>query len=166
MGLTIAELDCAGGRLALSPLPGRGGAFEADLRALILWSPDLVISMTTGDEMAAKGAAPLGTEMEGRGTAWRHLPIPDFGTPDGDTAARFPAVAAEALATLRAGGRVLIHCMGGCGRSGMAALRLMVEAGEEPAAALTRLRAVRPCAVETEAQFNWAAQAAARRGER
>ena len=36
-------------------------------------------------------------------------------------------------------------------------LRLMVEAGEEPQAALTRLRGLRPCAVETDAQYEWAA---------
>jgi hypothetical protein len=46
--------------------------------------------------------------------------------------------------------------MGGCGRSGTALLRLMVESGEDPIPALTRLRAARPCAVETPAQFAWA----------
>ena len=51
---------------------------------------------------------------------------------------------------------MLVHCRGGCGRSGMAVLRLMVEAGEAPEEALARLRAVRPCAVETEAQMDWA----------
>ena len=50
----------------------------------------------------------------------------------------------------------MIHCFGGCGRSGMAALRLMVEAGEDADEALERLRAVRPCAVETDAQLRWA----------
>jgi len=59
---------------------------------------------------------------------------------------------------LQGGGRVLIHCRGGCGRSGMAALRLMIESGEEAGAALSRLRALRPCAVETEAQMAWAQQ--------
>jgi len=37
------------------------------------------------------------------------------------------------------------------------ALRLMVEHGEAPNAALQRLRMVRPCAVETDAQQAWAA---------
>ncbi len=41
----------------------------------------------------------------------------------------------------------------------MAVLRLMVEAGEDPDAALARLRAVRPCAVETGAQLTWATAA-------
>ena len=40
----------------------------------------------------------------------------------------------------------------------MAALRLMIEVGEDPDAALKRLRAVRACAVETEAQMIWARQ--------
>jgi hypothetical protein len=38
----------------------------------------------------------------------------------------------------------------------MIALRLMVEDGEAPDAALARLRAARPCAVETNAQMRWA----------
>jgi hypothetical protein len=40
----------------------------------------------------------------------------------------------------------------------MAVLRLMIEAGEEPGEALARLRAVRACAVETDAQLEWAEQ--------
>src|SRR5690606_33735699 len=57
---------------------------------------------------------------------------------------------------LEGGGRVLVHCLGGCGRSGMVALRLMIGAGETPEVALRHLRGVRPCAVETEAQLAWA----------
>ncbi len=38
----------------------------------------------------------------------------------------------------------------------MILLRLMVEAGEEGAAALFRLRSARPCAVETGIQMKWA----------
>ena len=64
--------------------------------------------------------------------------------------------AERATSALRGGGRVLIHCMGGCGRSGMAALKLMVACGELPGPALARLRMVRPCAVETEEQLLWA----------
>ncbi|MGB3280173.1 MAG: protein-tyrosine phosphatase family protein, partial [Pseudorhodobacter sp.] len=62
----------------------------------------------------------------------------------------------ELRAILARGGRLMVHCRGGCGRTGMIALRLMVDTGEEPGAALARLRAVRPCAVETDAQEVWA----------
>ena len=55
-------------------------------------------------------------------------------------------------------GSILAHFYGGCGRSGMALLRLMCEAGEPPDCALRRLLSARPCAVETDAQRYWAAQ--------
>ena len=39
-------------------------------------------------------------------------------------------------------GCTLVHCYGGCGRSGIALLRLMCEAGEAPDHALERLSAL------------------------
>jgi protein-tyrosine phosphatase len=71
-------------------------------------------------------------------------------------AADWARASAAARAALAGGGRVLVHCRGGCGRSGMAVLRLMIETGEAPEAALARLRARRACAVETAAQLAWA----------
>ena len=157
MALTIASLPAGGGELALCPMPGRGGAYGADLREVLAWGPALVLTMATAGELAAKGGGDLPADLAAHGIGWRHLPVADFGLPEAAVAAAWPAVAAEARAVLVGGGRVLVHCLGGCGRSGMAVLRLLVEAGEEPRAALARLRAVRPCAVETGAQFRWAA---------
>lgn len=157
MALTIAELALGGGVLAISPMPGRGGAYAADLRDLLAFGPGLVLTMTTGEELASKVAETLPADLAAQGIDWLHLPIVDFGAPDAGTAGLWPDASAKARAVLAGGGKVVIHCMGGCGRSGMAALRLMVEVGEDPAAALTRLRAVRPCAVEMPEQFAWAA---------
>ncbi len=156
MALTIAELALGGGVLALSPMPGRGGAYQADLRDLLAFGPALVLTMTTGEELRAKEAESLPDDLARHGIAWQHLPIADFGAPDPVTAGLWPEASAKARKVLAQGGKVLVHCMGGCGRSGMAALRLMVEAGEMPSVALTRLRAVRPCAVETPEQYGWA----------
>ncbi len=156
MALTIAELALGGGVLAISPMPGRGGAYQADLRDLLGFGPELVLTMTTGEELASKGAATLPYDLAAQGIGWLHLPIADFGAPDAVTAGLWREASARAQEVLAQGGKVLVHCMGGCGRSGMATLRLMVEAGEDPAGALTRLRAVRPCAVETPEQYGWA----------
>jgi protein-tyrosine phosphatase len=158
MPIAFASLPLLSGQVALCAQPGRGSSYDADLAEVLRFAPDLVLSMTTAEELAAKGAATLAEDLDRHGIAWVHLPIPDFGTPPEAVTALWPQTAAQAQAILARGGRVLAHCMGGCGRSGMAVLRLMVEAGETPEAALTRLRAVRPCAVETEAQFAWAAQ--------
>ncbi len=152
----IYRLAAGGGTLALSPMPGRTGAYAADRARLLAWGPALVISMTPLAELARNGAAGLPDDLAAAGTRWRHLPVADFGAPGRDVQAAWPAVQVLVLEILAQGNRVLVHCHGGCGRSGMAVLRLMIAAGEAPGAALTRLRLVRPCAVETEAQLDWA----------
>jgi len=154
----IHALSVGDGIVAIAPMPGSSGDYAADLEHMGEWAPAFVISMTTRLEMVADGVEGLGAEMQKRGARWIHLPVGDFGVPEGEVARAWPEVSERTRAALRGGGRVLIHCKGGCGRSGMVALRLMVESGEKPEAALQRLRAVRPCAVETEAQYLWAAR--------
>lgn len=156
MTLEIVEIPALGGTLALCPMPGRQGDYAGDLARLRDWRPALVLTMTSRLELATKAAGSLPADLAAAGIAWCHLPVPDFGTPKADTAALWPAASAQARALLAGGGRVLAHCMGGCGRSGMAVLRLLVEGGEDPDTALARLRAARPCAVETKAQQRWA----------
>lgn len=157
MGYAISELPLGAGLLGIAPMPGRSGRYRADLSDLLEWGAGLVLTMTTAEELARSDAHDLGTDLAEAGVLWRHLPVGDFGVPTVDVASHWPAVAHEANSILSNGGKVLAHCYGGCGRSGMALLALMVGAGEEPGPALLRLRAVRPCAVETDAQFDWAA---------
>lgn len=153
----IFELPLGPGLLGISAMPGREGTYEADLSTVLRWQPALVLSMTTAQEMTHKGAGALGADLSAADVGWAHLPVPDFGAPPEDTEAQWRDVAKTAHDVLSRKGRVLAHCHGGCGRSGMALLRLMAEAGERPNDALKRLRLVRACAVETDAQFNWAA---------
>lgn len=161
MTLTINELPLRGGWLGICPMPGRDGRYAADLAAIRHWGPALVLTLTTAEEMAANGAAGFGDDLSDLGIGWAHLPVRDYGVPDDDAESRWLVVAERASELLDGGGKVLAHCMGGCGRSGAALLRLMIEAGEEPQAALVRLRAVRPCAVEKPLQFDWAMRGAA-----
>ena len=155
----IHALNAGDGLLALSGLPGARGDYRADLDHIHDWQPGLVISLTTEAEMAVAGATHLGADLGAMGCRWVHLPIEDFGTPQRDVQVLWPEVSASARHALLGGGRVLVHCRGGCGRSGMIALRLLVELGEDADVALRRLRAVRPCAVETGDQRRWAGQA-------
>lgn len=154
----IAEISCESGRIGLAPIPGRTGAYEADLAMLLRWGAGLVLTMTTEPELERAGASGLAADLAAAGVAWRHLPVPDFGAPPPPVDAMWPRVSGEAHALLSHEGRVFVHCFGGCGRSGMAVLRLLVEAGEDVESALARLRIVRPCAVETEEQKAWAAR--------
>jgi protein-tyrosine phosphatase len=154
--IATLSLD-GGGRLGVCPLPGVCGDLPADLSAIAAWNPQIVVSMTEQAEMDAHGSGGLGAGLAEVGIGWSHLPIRDFAGPDGDSRAAWPELAARLHAILDRGGGVLLHCRGGKGRSGMIALRLLVERGEKPDAALARLRLARPGAVETGEQFAWAA---------
>lgn len=155
-GFGIFAVDVAQGQVALSPIPGRSGNYEADLSAILKWGPDMVLTMITGAELDRMGASDLGDDLAMADIDWIHLPVEDFGAPDEAVQAKWVDVGMQAQSLLAGGGKILVHCFGGCGRSGMIALRLMVEAGERPDTALARLRAVRPCAVERDAQYEWA----------
>lgn len=148
--------------LGISPLPGRSGALETDLRTIIEWAPDLVISLTEQSEMDAMDAGNLGSLLTEHKISWAHMPIVDFGTPEDSDRIRWSELGERIGSILDAGGRVLVHCKGGRGRSGMIVLRMMIERGESPDNALKRLRAVRAGAVETDEQFAWATGTASR----
>lgn len=154
--MVIHALSVGGGILAISPLPGAGGSYAADLEHIHSWAPAVVITLVTDVELVAAGAQDLGQDILDKGTRWVHLPVRDFSAPDGAFDEAWSPVSRQARQALLGGGRVLVHCRGGCGRSGMVALRLMIEAGEAPDEALVRLRGVRACAIETDGQMRWA----------
>lgn len=151
--MQIAELEIAGGIKGICPMPGRTGDYAGDLAALLAWRPRLVVTLAEKGELAARGASSLPADLAAAGVDWLHLPIPDFGTPPRGMRQEWPEISKR----LQYVDRMVVHCMGGCGRSGMILLRLMIDAGEVPETALSRLRAARPCAVETKAQMRWAA---------
>ena len=153
----IYPINVGAGQVALSPIPGRSGNYEADLSTVLHWTPDIVLTMTGLSELDRVGARGFGDDLQAAGVSWQHLPIIDFNTPSSEIEENWRDVSTQCADVLANGGRILSHCFGGCGRSGMMALRLMIDAGEDPQAALVRLRETRPCAVEKEAQFIWAA---------
>jgi hypothetical protein len=151
-----------GGLIGLTHCPGRlhpraDGVsvmrdLAADIRAIEGWGANI-----EPDECARLGAPDLLARLAVARFRWLHLPIADMGVPDAAGIARWRALEPELTGALGGGGRVLLHCAAGLGRSGMMAARLLLAcAGSDPAltpaAAVARVRAARPGAVETEAQ--------------
>jgi len=156
MAFRIETIALANGaHLGISPLPGREGAGLLDLACIARWKADIVVSMTETSEMERHNMADLGGLLAQFDIRWAHFPIRDFGTPRYEQ--RWQDLAPRLHEILDRNGRVLAHCYGGHGRSGMVLLRLMAERGIPANLALKQLRKVRPGAVETDAQFNWAA---------
>jgi atypical dual specificity phosphatase len=78
-----------------------------------------------------------------------HLPVPDFHAPTPEQLTTAVKAVKEAVA---AGESVAIHCAAGLGRSGTVAACYLVDLGDDWMAAIERIRALRPGAIETEEQ--------------
>jgi ADP-ribosyl-[dinitrogen reductase] hydrolase len=151
-----------GGRIGMTLCPGRcddlsnNGPFRrdlsADLDAVAEWKPDLILTLMENHEFAKLGVPDFPAVVGKRFPGWRHLPIPDAGVPDRAFEDAWGTVGDEARTILMNGGKVLIHCRAGLGRTGMIAARLLVELGSDPDEAIAMVRKVRPNAIETRAQ--------------
>jgi ADP-ribosyl-[dinitrogen reductase] hydrolase len=123
-----------------------------DLRAIRDWGATAVVTLIEAHEFRLLGIEDLGAEVERHGMDWVHLPIRDVDVPD-DRFERAWRVAGPPLhRRIDAGERILIHCRGGLGRTGLVAALILVEQGAGPREAIGRVRAARPHAIETAAQ--------------
>ena len=145
-----------GGRIGISRLPGRSGQLAGDVAKIATWNAACVVSLTQEDEMNRKGGSGLAEMLGQARIPWQSFAITDYGAPQ-KLDQRWPALAASLHDMLDHGHGVLLHCAGGQGRSGMVAMRLMVERGLSADEALAAIRAVRPGAVETMQQREWGA---------
>jgi len=150
------------GLLGLTFCPGKHGDslngapwardLEVDLAALKAWGAGLVVTLMERHEFAILGVPDLDTRIAAHGMDWEYLPIPDQGTPKGAFEAAWPEICAELLARFETGGRVILHCRGGLGRTGLVAALLLIEAGMPADEAIRAVRRLRPRAIETTAQ--------------
>lgn len=145
--LRIAELAVSGGgRIGITFCPGKCGPslfgpmwqrdLEADLEVIQGWGAQVVVTLVEGFELEKLQVAALGERVQARGMRWLHLPIVDVSVPSAAFERQWPQQLAGLLATLQAGGKVLVHCKGGLGRAGMVAALLLIETGERPEAAV------------------------------
>jgi len=139
------------GTLALCKQP----ATDSDFTSIKDWNPSIVVTLTGEDEFPKTGQS-LQHRFREASFNWLHLPIVDFGIPDNEDRNLWLGAIAHLAKILNANGRVLIHCKGGNGRSGMLVLKLLCLQGEDGAAAQLRIRTVRAGAIETEDQYRWA----------
>jgi ADP-ribosyl-[dinitrogen reductase] hydrolase len=148
IGMTL----CPGRRDTLSVEGAWARDLEADLAVIAEWEPSLVVTLVEDFEFAMLGVSEFAETMRRTGLGWRHIPIRDAGTPDARFEKAWSTVGAEARRMLLDGGRVLLHCRAGLGRTGMIAARLLVELGMSPESAIVAVRNARTGAIETRAQ--------------
>lgn len=142
------------GRLALGPVP----IGEGDPSAIAAWGADKVIGLTKPDEPASLGMPDLAGHLATAGLAWRNAPIDDFAAPDDRFNQAWPALRDCLLGRLNGGGKVLVHCRAGRGRSGTIVAALLIAGGLAPDDAIGAVRSARPGAIETADQEAWLRQ--------
>lgn len=86
--------------------------------------------------------------------------VADFEVPSDEAA--FLSLAREVADDLRRGQRILVHCAGGCGRTGTFAVLVLGVLGMDHADALATFRAARGCGPESRIQHELLARAAHR----
>ncbi|MDZ7653150.1 MAG: phosphatase [Burkholderiaceae bacterium] len=142
---------CPGTHRASAAGGARAHDLEADLARIAAWGSALLLTLMEQHELARHGVPDLGARAR-RSMTWCWLPIVDRQAPDAAFEAAWPQAIEEVQRRLDAGDNVVLHCLGGLGRSGMIAARILVERGLAPAAAMAVVRAARPGAIETAQQ--------------
>jgi len=154
------------GRIGMTLCPGKqqqGGLsghwardLEADLAVIAGAGASTLVSLIEDHEFRTLRVEDLGEQAQRLGLEWLHLPIVDRGLPDSGFEQQWREWAGERLRQrLKAGELIVLHCMGGLGRTGTLAARLLVELGESPASAIERVRGARPKTIETERQEDY-----------
>lgn len=125
---------------------------DSDLDAISAWGADAVVTLLEGFELEMLGIAALPALLVDRNIEWHHLPIRDVDIPDRTFEEKWRESGQRLRTILSQGGKVLLHCRGGIGRTGTIAARLLVEFGFKPSHAIELVRTTRPGTIETAAQ--------------
>ena len=138
----VVKIEFENGFVGLCPMPGKYSSFDEDFLQLVNAMPTVVVTCAT--------------KLHTLGIKWFQIAVDDFQIPDALREKEWNSMMPMLKRTVLSGGGVIFNCMGGCGRSGMFLLRLLLEMGWSSEVALERLREFRPCAIETEQQKFWA----------
>jgi protein-tyrosine phosphatase len=122
-----------------------------DLTRLSLACGEVVlVTLLEEGEMARLGLADLLDRAKRSGFECLRFPIPDGTAPSNVEATAL--LVARMLERLAAGRTVIVHCLGGVGRSGTIAACTLVGAGRDPGEALDLVRAARAAAATAPGQ--------------
>lgn len=159
--LRIAEVRFhdAAGLLGLTTCPGKTDPshgwqrdLAADLRLIHNWGASTVVTLIEDFEFELLEILRLGEMVAEMGMRWMHAPIRDGDRPDTRFEGLWETIGPELHRRIESGERILIHCRGGLGRTGLVAALLLIERGCPARDAMHRVRAVRPGAIETSTQ--------------
>ncbi len=123
-----------------------------DLKVIRDWETQALVTLIEQFEFELLSVPELPEKTRELGIRWIHLPIVDVWVPDKAFEEEWVTAGEELRRILRDGGRIVLHCRGGLGRTGLVAARLLIEFGMAPQEAIRRVRAARPGTIQTREQ--------------
>lgn len=123
-----------------------------DLEAIHHWGATVVVSLLEWFEMEELGVPDLGAHVSQHNMVWMHLPIVDMSVPNSGFESTWRIAGLVLRERLRRGEKILLHCVGGLGRTGMIAARLLCELGSTPKDAIHNVRLARRGTIQSGAQ--------------
>jgi len=156
------------GKIGLTFCPGKKGPslyggdwdrdLSTDLAAVERWGADVLVTLLEDHEFSLLGVDEFPPLVQEFSFEWVHLPIVDVGVPDERFSQGWNVEGDRLLQILMQGGKIVLHCRGGLGRTGMIAARILVELGMEPQDAIELIRTARPGSIETQEQERYVLQ--------
>ena len=152
LGLTIAPGRCCGPDEAAGP-----HLLVRDVGVLAeVYRAGTLVTLQEETELAALPAGDPRAEARRQGLESLWFPIVDGAAPSAPGEAA--PVVEQVVSRLGAGQVVVVHCLGGLGRSGLLAACVLVRLGVDVAEAMARVRAARPGAIQTAVQERFIAR--------
>ena len=151
-----------GGVLGMTIAPGKKGEsvfgdnwnrdLNTDVAAIKSWGATLVISLIEDHEFDLLSIQRLQAELSDAGLQWLHLPIKDVSVPNAQFEKLWDESVASIYRRLDQGEKILVHCRGGLGRTGLVVARLLMAYGITADDAIKQVRSARAGAIETKEQ--------------
>jgi hypothetical protein len=145
------------GRLAMSRAPGWTGDLHQELAQIRSEGIRSVLALIEDDDIRFWGMAKCADDyvavVAEEGLALHRHPIPDHGVPA--SLPDFVATIAGLNDRLRGGESILVHCVAGIGRTGLATACSLVALGAELDEAVAIVRATNAFRIETAGQLRF-----------
>jgi len=147
------EVPTTGGLIGMTICPGKdeyaglgipAGPWkrdlDLDLQVILDWQTRALVTLIEEFEFKLLSVPELPEKTQALGINWFHLPIVDVSIPGQTFEDEWETKGENLRSILRDGGRIVLHCRGGLGRTGLIAARLLVEFGMYPKEAIQRVR--------------------------
>ncbi|WP_375751879.1 phosphatase [Vibrio sp. HN007] len=159
------ELNILEGKAALilTPCPGtKEAGLEESLKQLKEQGTVAIVTALDKEEMEKVGVAALPEMTEALGMTWFNQPIEDDQAPGEEFDARWEVISPKVQEMLKQGGKVVLHCLGGSGRTGILAAHILLEQGWDLETIKREVKALRPGAFTKQPQIDYIEKVAAK----